>query len=277
MNNKTFVIAAIALGLVAALLNYVYLSSSQTEGLTVLRVRPDVTASAGALPAYEWFEPVTIYGEIGQLKNFVVTQDDFANFQSVPLTETLGPGDLLRLSSFAVSGDSGLRQDLKQGERAITISVANEEKAAAYFVRPGDVVDLWGNFNGQAILLKERARVAAVGEIYKVADAGTGTDRAFRTITLFVPETDVSPLLTNISVAGGSVTVSLVGPEDSKLQPKPATQSLATIASQQLANQAANKGPRPIVMPAATAAPAPAAAAPAPAAQPQPQAQPPQQ
>jgi hypothetical protein len=158
MNNRTFVVAALALGLVAAVLNYVYLSSAEASGVVVLKVKPDTTLKAGSLPLPDAFDRVTIYGDLGQLKNLVVTDADFPNYIKMPLTETLKSGDLLYLSAFSVQGDQGIRQELMPGERAFALTVPDEAKAAAYFVRPGDVVDVWGSLAGQSLVLKERAR-----------------------------------------------------------------------------------------------------------------------
>lgn len=251
MNNRLFLLAAIGLGLFAALLNWVYLSQAQAAGVTVLRVKDDQFLSAGNLVNPTQLEEVTIFGDVGQLQRLVVTKNDFSNFSKVPLSEPLGPGDLLLLSSFNVRGDEGIRQALVPGERAISLRVTDEAKAAAYFVRPGDVVDLWGSFAGQALVIKKRARVAAVGETYRIAEEGRAGDRTFRTITIIVPEADVMPLLTNIDLAGNQVTLSLVGPEDAKLQPEPALAALPSTAASAAAAAARNQRPsRNMVMPA---------------------------
>lgn len=226
MSQKIVLIAALALGLLAGAINYSYMASIRGSGLTVLRVKDGKKIAAGQRVSSDLFETVTVYGDVGQLRKVVVTSGELGSFKDQPVTEPLQPGDILMLSAFRLRGDSGVRQEIGVGERALTVSVSDEARAVGYFVRPGDVVDVWGTIGGQTYLLKDHARVAAVGELYQLgsdaSDAGKSKDRKFRSVTLVVSAKDVESLVHNVNAAGGKVTLSLVGAGDADAPAGPA-------------------------------------------------------
>jgi Flp pilus assembly protein CpaB len=234
LSKRITLIAAIALGLLAAVINWSYMASIRGSGLTVLRVKDGKAIKAGQLVSADMFEPVTIYGDLGKLRNLVVTTAELPAYKSQPVVEPLQTGDLLLLSAFRLQGDSGVRQEVGPGERALTVQVGDESRAVGYFIRPGDVVDVWANINGQAYMLKDHARVAAVGEVYQLASEGgqgpKGADRKFRSVTLVTSAKDIEALVHNIGLAGGRVTLALVGGDDANTPAGPALEPITTLA-----------------------------------------------
>ena len=213
--SKKLLLLAIVLGLIAAVMNWLYLSSLEASTITVLKVK-NQPVMAGTLVSKTMFEPIKISGNLKQLQSLVLTENEFPAFEQKPLAETLQPGQLLLLRSFELSGANPVRDSLRQGERALSFNVAAEAGAVAYFVRPGDSVDIWGRVGGSAYRLKERACVKAVGESHVTPEPSKGskTGVTFSTITVLVAENDVQSLIQNVALAGGYVTLSLVGPCD---------------------------------------------------------------
>ncbi|HEU4713683.1 MAG TPA: hypothetical protein VFS76_19105 [Pyrinomonadaceae bacterium] len=222
--SKILLVVALVLGLIAAAMNWLYLSRLEASTITVLKVK-DQPILAGTPASRNMFEPIKISGNLKQLQSMVLTENEFAAFEQKPLAETLQPGQLLMLRSFELTGENPVRDSIRQGERALSLNVAAEAGAVAYFVRPGDSVDIWGRVAGAAYRFKEKACVKAVGESHKTAaesPQGTKSGLNYSTITVLVAESDVPSLIQNVALAGDQVTLSLVGPCDAAAAPIPA-------------------------------------------------------
>ena len=218
--SKLLLILALVLGLIAAAMNWLYLSRLEASTITVLKVKDPVLAGTPA--SKNMFEPIRISGNLKQLQSIVLTESEFAAFEQKPLAETLQPGQLLMLRSFELTGANPVRDSIRQGERALALNVAAEAGAVAYFVRPGDSVDIWGRVDGDAHRFKEKACVKAVGESHMTAaqtPSGSKSGLNYNTITVLVAESDVPSLIQNVALAGDEVTLSLVGPCDPNAAP----------------------------------------------------------
>lgn len=213
--SKILLLVAIILGLIAAAMNWLYLSRLEAATITVLKVKGQPVL-AGTPATKNMFEPIRISGNLKQLQSLVLTENEFPAFEQKPLAETLQPGQLLLLRSFELSSANAVRDSIRAGERALSLNVAAEAGAVAYFVRPGDSVDIWGRIGGNAYRLKERACVKAVGESHVAAESTKGSKSgiSYNTITVLVAENDVQSLIQNVALSGDQVTLSLVGPCD---------------------------------------------------------------
>lgn len=225
--SKKLLVVAILLGLIAAALNWLYLSSLEASTMTVLKVKGQPVV-AGTLVSKNMFEPIKISGNLKQLQSLVLTENDFPAFEQRRLAETLQPGQLLLLRSFELTGDNPVRDSIGPGQRALSFNVAEEAGAVAYFVRPGDSVDIWGRVGGSAYRLKERACVKAVGESHVTPEPAKNSRSGvtYSTITVVVAEADVQSLIQNVALAGDQVTLSLVGPCDHTAPVIPALEPL---------------------------------------------------
>src|SRR5688500_10563573 len=92
--SRKLVIIALALGLIAAALNWIYLSSLEASTLTVLKVKGP-TVLAGTPVTKAMFEPIKISGNLKELQSLVVAENEFAAFDQKPVAETLQPGQIL--------------------------------------------------------------------------------------------------------------------------------------------------------------------------------------
>jgi Flp pilus assembly protein CpaB len=225
--SRLLLILALVLGLIAAAMNWLYLSRLEASTITVLKVKDSVLAGTPA--TRNMFEPIRISGNLKELQSIVLTEGEFAAFEQRPLAETLQPGQLLMLRSFELTGANPVRDSIRQGERALALNVAAEAGAVAYFVRPGDSVDIWGRVGSEAHRFKEKACVKAVGESHMTAaqtPSGSKSGLNYNTITVLVSESDVPSLIQNVALAGDEVTLSLVGPCDPNAAPVPAMSPL---------------------------------------------------
>jgi Flp pilus assembly protein CpaB len=207
--RRTLFIAA-ALGVAAAVLNVMYLYDSQSEELTVYKAARIIKAGE---PLDEGsFEKVRLLGNVGQVRSVVVDADSFAAFAQQPLGETLKPGDLLLTRSFIVGGQSGMSDSIGANQRAVALRVADEAQTVAYFVRPGDMVDIWGASGAAAFPIAKNACVKAIGDAYLVPQE-SGHDGRYRSVTIFVPsdEAKVQDMLANVALADNKLSLTLVG------------------------------------------------------------------
>lgn len=226
--SKKLLVIALVLGFIAAAMNWLYLSTIESSTITVLKVKGQPVI-AGTPVSRSMFEPIRISGNLKQLQSMVLTENEFSAFDQKPIAETLQPGELLLLRSFELSGRNPVRDSIRQGERALALNVAAEAGAVAYFVRPGDSVDIWGRVGGSAYRLKERACVKAVGESHVTPEPSKGSRNGvtYSTITVVVGEGDVESLIQNVALAGNEVTLSLVGPCDPGVAAVPALSALS--------------------------------------------------
>jgi hypothetical protein len=226
--GKILLLVAILLALIAAAMNWLYLSRLEASTITVLKVK-NQPVLAGTPVSKNMFEPIRISGNLKQLQSLVLTENEFPAFDQKPVAETLQPGQLLMLRSFELTSANPVRDSIRSGERALSLNVADEAGAVAYFVRPGDSVDIWGRVGGSAYRFKERTCVKAVGESHIIPESAGGNRNGvtYRTITVFVGENDVPSLIQNVALAGDEVTLSLVGPCDTNATPIPAISPLA--------------------------------------------------
>jgi Flp pilus assembly protein CpaB len=200
---------SIILGILAAVANLAYANYVQGTKLTVLKANRRLTVGRKVTPSD--FTKIVIYGEdLKQMKSLVVEESEFSALAQAPLSETLEPGQLLLQSSFTFSG-RGFRDAIGAEERAIALHVKDETSAVAYFVRPGDVVDVWAKDSGAMRNIISSAVVRAVGDATIVAGENAGGERQYRTVTVVVPTSRVGEVLDKLNATDGNVTLALAG------------------------------------------------------------------
>src|SRR5437016_1405649 len=96
-SNKPLLIS-IALGVVAALANMLYVSKVDGSRLTVLKAKYKLTI--GKKVNRDDFTTISIFGDdLKQMKSLIVEASDMDAFSSIPLAETIEPGQVLMQSS----------------------------------------------------------------------------------------------------------------------------------------------------------------------------------
>lgn len=207
---RRLLLIAVLLGVTTAVLNFMYMYDVSRQSLTVYKANRIVRA--GEPLDENSFEKVVLTGDVGKMRSVVVDTESFAAFAQQPLTESLEPGDILLTRSFLIGGQNGLRDSIGKNQRALSLDVADEAQAVGYFVRPGDMVDIWGVTGTMAFPIAKNVCVKAVGDAYLLPQGG-GRDGRYRSVTIFVPadEEKVEDLLSNVSLAEDKVGLALVG------------------------------------------------------------------
>jgi Flp pilus assembly protein CpaB len=202
---------AVTLGVVAAIANMAFVSRVQGNRVTVLKAKMRLPAGSKVTSAE--FQTVSLYGDdLKQMKSLVVEQKDLPAFTQIPLAESVEVGQILLQSSFAFGGPRGIRDSIGADERAIALHVKDEWQAVAYFVRPGDVVDVWVNDKGNVQNVLTGATVRAVGDATVVPSDAGGRDVRYRTVTIVVKAADVKEILSRLTLAKDEeVTLTLAG------------------------------------------------------------------
>lgn len=201
---------AIALGVVAGLANMIYVHAVQGTRLTVLKAKARLSAGTKVTAAN--FTQIDIFGDnLKEMKALLVEAGDLPAFSRIPLAESIESGQVLLHSSFTFSGNRGIRDTIGPDERAIAVQVKDETSAVAYFVRPGDVVDVWAFSGGGVQNIIPSAVVRAVGDATIVASDSAGKDARYRTITVVVKNADLKDILQRLNMAKNEVTLALAG------------------------------------------------------------------
>ena len=203
MNKKILLVIAIVAGLVAAFLVQQHVASLTGESVTVYRATKDV--KVGALVG-GGAEPITLPANLfpDALKE-ALTPEFKSYMERTPVRLPVAKGDLLLFRHFDSSIDPGVLPAIPAGKKAISISV-NQTSAVAYFVQPGDFVDVMGTFVEQAdaraprqdVVTSSRpilqaVEVLATGEKYRASEVQR--QEAYSTVTLLVSMEEAAKLI----------------------------------------------------------------------------------
>lgn len=182
---------AIGLGLVAATLNYFYISGLRGEPVEIYKVT--ATLPAGSFITNAQVQgPLTIYStEASEMRILSVDKDSFALYAKTPLAENLKPGQILFKSAFMYGAGTGISNLIPADEEAIAIPV-DKAHSVGGAVRPGDLVNIYartgtdnsaGAGNSQDPLIPSAHVLAVDADHYIPSDSGS-RDREYSTVTI---------------------------------------------------------------------------------------------
>ena len=211
-SQKWVLIIAVALGLTAAALNWLYVGEVTKKSVTLLKFNGAKPLPAGTTVTRSMFKDVVVTGDVAEMKDVLVDSDSFAAFNQLPVTETLKPGNLLMTRSFYVSGDGGLRDSIGANEIAVSLRIDNEAQAVGYNVKPGDMVEIWGDVLAEPILIARNVCVKTVGDAYLIPGE-TSRDGRYRSVTVFIPDdvNDQKNFLFNVNATENRLRLMLKG------------------------------------------------------------------
>jgi pilus assembly protein CpaB len=163
MNAKVTLVLAILAGLGAAFLVQSHVNNLRGETITVYKSA--VELRAGEALGSAGVEEVTIpAGLFPSLLEDAPTSELVDLVQNTPLREPVEKGELLLYRHFDSSVDRGVIPEIPPGKKAISIAVT-EESSVAYFIQPGDLVDVLATFMGN----KEAAGPQSNAELFDVS------------------------------------------------------------------------------------------------------------
>lgn len=204
---------AVGFGLAAAALNWIYMGQLSKKTMRLLKVKGPGSIQAGTPVTRDMFSEVTVSGEIAEMRDVVVDSDSFGAFEQQPVAETLKPGYLLLTRSFSVTGAGGFRDSIPQNQIALSLNIDREAEAVGYNVKPDDLVQVWGEIGGEAVIIAKNVCVRAVGDAYSIPTE-TNREGRYRSVTVFLPdvEQDTGNFLSNVVLAGNKIRLALKGP-----------------------------------------------------------------
>lgn len=209
--QRVLMIAAILACLTAAL-NFLIIKGNVGTELKLLRAKSDV--AAGTELKLEMFEVVSLRGDLRQMQRAFLDADDFSAFAGKRLVQPLFAGQLLDFSVF----ERGLDWQVPQNQEAIALAVNDEAQAVGRLIRPGSIINIYGQINGRSLLLVRNAHVLAVGNetLATQADSKASLDH-YSSVTILLNKDKVVDFVSNRRLSEGRLTLSLVNEVDASL------------------------------------------------------------
>jgi pilus assembly protein CpaB len=248
VNAKWVFGLAIVAGLVAVFLVQRQMDNMRGETITVYKAAAD--HAAGEVLGSQ-IEEVTIpAGLFPNLFQEAPTSELVDLVQTSPLREGVRTGDILLFRHFDSAVDRGVLADIAPGMKAISIPV-DEVSSVAFFVQPGDTVDVLATFlgsndaagpqvNAEMFELSTRAVVQAA-KVLAVGDKHRPTDRQmtepYSSVTLLVTMEEAAKLIFARDFFGASMTLVLRGENDTAVDPAVPSVGVNTADFNRIGNQ----------------------------------------
>ena len=230
MNAKLVLVLALVAGLIAAFLVRQQISSIRGETITVYKA--SINAKVGDTLGGN-IEEVTIpAGLFPNLFEEAPTSEFLDLVQETPLRSPVESGDILLFRHFDSAVDEGVLGAIPPGMKAISIP-ASEVTSVAFFIQPGDLVDVLATFMGSDEIsgpsaalpvdpfttrpVVQAVEVLAVGEQY--SRTSRQTRQPFSSVTLLVTMEEAAKLIFARDFFGAEMTLVLRGEGDTAIDP----------------------------------------------------------
>jgi pilus assembly protein CpaB len=230
VNAKLVLVLAIIAGLIAAFLVQQQISNIRGETISVYKT--SVSAGVGDTLGGN-IEEVTIpAGLFPNLFEEAPTTEFRDLVQDTPLRSAVEAGDILLFRHFDSAVDEGVLGEIPSGMKAISIPV-NEYTSVAFFIQPGDLVDVLATFlgaeqaGGPTVTMPfdafstrpvvQAVQVLAVGEQY--SRTSRQTREPFSSVTLLVTMEEAAKLIFARDFFGAEMTLALRGEGDTAVDP----------------------------------------------------------
>jgi pilus assembly protein CpaB len=226
LNAKFTLGLAVLAGLVAVFLVRNYVSNLQGETITVFKAGADQAAGQVLTSVEEVVIPASLFPN---LLNDAPTAELLGYVTSTPLRANVRAGELLLYQHFDSAVDPGVKAEIPPGMKAISILV-DEVSSVAYFIQPGDIVDVLGTFAGSEQLpaggpqantafidistrpVVQAARVLAVGGEHRRSDRQIR--QPYSSVTLLVTMEEAAKLVFARDLMAANMTLVLRGDGD---------------------------------------------------------------
>ncbi len=248
MNAKWVFGLAIVAGLVAVFLVQRQMDNMRGETITVYKAAAD--HAAGEVLGSQVDEVTIPAGLFPNLFQEAPTSELVDLVQTTPLREAVSAGDILLYRHFDSAVDRGVLADIAPGMKAISIPV-DEVSSVAFFVQPGDTVDVLATFlgnnesagpqlNAEMFELSTRAVVQAA-KVLAVGDKHRPTDRQtsepYSSVTLLVSMEEAAKLIFARDFFGANMTLVLRGENDTTVDPAVPSVGVNTADFNRIGNQ----------------------------------------
>lgn len=249
MNAKIVLVLAVVAGLVAVFLVQRQIDNIRGDTITVYKSAID--QKAGEVLGGR-IEEVTIpAGLFPNLFEEAPTAEFVDLVQTTPLRTSVQAGDILLFRHFDSAVDKGVLGEIPPGMKAISIQV-NEVSAVAFFVQPGDLVDVLATFVGSPVAaavgqaslevvdmstrpVVQAVEVLAVGESY--SRTGRQTMEPYSSVTLLVTMEEAAKLIFARDFFRAQMTLALRGQNDSAIDTNVPSVGVDTTNFNEIGNQ----------------------------------------
>lgn len=228
MNAKLVLVLAVVAGLVAVFLVQRQIDNIRGETMTVYKSTTDL--GVGKVLGSQVEEVSLPAGLFPNLFEEAPTAELADLVRSTPLRESVRAGDILLFRHFDASADSGVMSQIPAGMKAISIPV-DEVSSVAFFVQPGDLVDVLATFmgseeadvtqlNAELVTFSTRPVVQAV-KVLAVGDQHRPVDRQitepYSSVTLLVSMEEAAKLVFARDFFNVNMTLVLRGENDTQV------------------------------------------------------------
>jgi len=250
MNAKIVLVLAVVAGLIAVFLVQRQIDNIRGETITVYK--SSVNADSGDIIGGR-IEEVTIpAGLFPNLFEEAPTSDFLELVQTAPLREDVSAGDILLFRHFDSAVDDGVLGGISPGMKAISIPV-DEVSSVAFFVQPGDLVDVLATFIGdvraaaagpqanlQLYEMSTRPVVQAV-TVLAVGDKHNRTQRQvtepYSSVTLLVSMEEAAKLIFARDFFNANMTLVLRGESDTEVDTSVPSVGVNTLDFNKIGNE----------------------------------------
>lgn len=228
MNTKLIFVVAIVAGLLAVFLVQQQIDNIRGETVTVYKAASG--HEAGDVLGADVEEVTIPSGLFPNIFEEAPTSELVDLVQTTPLRQDVRAGDILLFRHFDSAVDRGVLEAIPQGKKAISIPV-DETSSVAFFIQPGDLVDVLGTFLGdrQAMGLQtnepmfemstrpivQAVKVLAVGDKHRPADRQI--TEPYSSVTLLVSMEEAAKLIFARDFFGVDMTLVLRGEGDTSI------------------------------------------------------------
>lgn len=248
MNPKIVLALAVLAGLIAVFLVQKQIDNVKGETITVYKSTID--QPAGEVLGGQ-IEEVTIpAGLFPNLFKEAPTSDLVDMVSSTPLREDVQVGDILLFRHFDSSVDRGILAKITDGMKAISIPVS-EVSSVAFFVQPGDTVDVLATFMGsdeaagpqlnEGMFNFSTRPVVQATQVLAVGDKHRRSDRQMRdpysSVTLLVTMEEAAKLIFARDFFNANMTLVLRGQDDTKIDTEVPSVGIETLDFDTIGNQ----------------------------------------
>jgi len=225
------------------------------ETITVYKAASNV--AAGELLGNQVEEVTIPSGLFPNLFQEAPTSELVELVKTTPLRDSVSTGDILLFRHFDSAVDRGVRTEISPGMKAISIPV-DEVSSVAFFVQPGDVVDVLATFlgssdapgpqvNAEMFELSTRAvvqavPVLAVGNKHRASDRQT--QEPYSSVTLLVTMEEAAKLIFARDFFGANMTLVLRGEDDTEVNPAAPSVGVNTADFNKIGNEPASSATR---------------------------------
>jgi pilus assembly protein CpaB len=231
VNAKLVLGLAVVAGLIAVFLVRQQVENIKGETVTVYKAASD--QPAGEVLGGQIEEVTLPAGLFPNIFEEAPTADFVDMVKSTPLRESVQAGDILLYRHFDSSVDRGVLAKIPEGMKAISIPV-NEVSSVAFFIQPGDWIDVLATFMGtdvaselqlnEAMLdlstrpVVQSVKVLAVGDKYRASDRQR--TEPYSSVTLLVTMEEAAKLIFARDFFNARMTLVLRGENDNRVDPE---------------------------------------------------------